>query len=324
MGGVITKTKEQITEEAIANSNVKLIPKGTTLLSFKLSIGKTAIAGVDLYTNEAIAGLIPKDPQRVLDRYLHCFFSAGGLNHSMVGNKAFGKSLNSAYLEKKVWIPLPPMEIQQAIVEECAVVDAEYETSRLIIEDYREKIESLFAGLRKLSVKRLRLSDKRVFSLAIGKRVVKQELKEGGTIPVYSANVYTPFGLIDKLLIEDFSLASVLWGIDGDWMTNTIPAGIPFYPTDHCGVLRVITGGIIKEKYLQYELERVGKQFGFSRSLRASIDRVEQLSIPVPPLQEQERIIREIEGYEAEIRKAEAVMQAAEARKSAILRKYLE
>lgn len=46
-------------------------------------------------------------------------------------------------------------------------------------------------------------------------------------------------------------------------------------------------------------------------------------SIPVLPLQEQERIIQEIEGYEAEIRKAEAVMQGVEARKSAILQKYL-
>ena len=259
--------------------------------------------------------------QNYLFNYLYSSIGQRQLKSKITGSAQGG--LNQENL-KSIPIPLPPMEIQQAIVQECAVVDAEYETSRLIIEDYREKIEGLFAGLRKLSVKRLRLSDKSVFSLAIGKRVVEQELKEGGTIPVYSANVYTPFGLIDRLLIEDFSLASVLWGIDGDWMTNTIPAGIPFYPTDHCGVLRVITGGIIKEKYLQYELERAGKQFGFSRSLRASIGRVEQLSIPVPPLQEQERIIREIEGYEAEIRKAEAVMQAAEARKSAILRKYLE
>nr|WP_314749861.1 N-6 DNA methylase [uncultured Porphyromonas sp.] len=259
---------------------------------------------------------------KYLHLYLHDFYLKGG-TFSMQNGSSGLKNLNmESYLS--IPIPLPPMDIQRAIVEECAVVDAEYETSLLIIEDYREKIEGLFAGLRKLSVKRLRLSDKSVFSLAIGKRVVEQELKEGGTIPVYSANVYTPFGLIDRLLIEDFSLASVLWGIDGDWMTNIIPAGVPFYPTDHCGVLRVITGGIIKEKYLQYELERAGKQFGFSRSLRASIDRVEQLSIPVPPLQEQERIIREIEGYEAEIRKAEAVMQGAEARKSAILRKYLE
>ncbi|MDE5603490.1 MAG: restriction endonuclease subunit S, partial [Helicobacter sp.] len=49
-GQIIIDTKEKITDEAIEKSNVKLIPKGTTLLSFKLSIGKTAIAGKDLYT----------------------------------------------------------------------------------------------------------------------------------------------------------------------------------------------------------------------------------------------------------------------------------
>ena len=225
---------------------------------------------------------------------------------------------------KRLSVPLPPMEIQQAIVDECAVVDAEYESSRTKIEDLKRKIDSLFANLSASSVKRLKLSDKSVFSLAIGKRVVEQELEKNGTIPVYSANVYTPVGLINKLLVEDFSSASVLWGIDGDWMTNTLPAGYPFYPTDHCGVLRVVAEGIIKEKYLQYELDQAGKQFGFSRSLRASIDRVGQLSVSVPPMSEQERVIREIEGYEAEIRKVEAVMQGVEARKSAILRKYLE
>ena len=53
-GGIISDTKEKITEKAIKESNVKLIPKGTTLISFKLSIGKTAIAGADLYTNRRV------------------------------------------------------------------------------------------------------------------------------------------------------------------------------------------------------------------------------------------------------------------------------
>lgn len=38
-------------------SNVKLVKKNSLLLSFKLSIGKLAIAGCDLYTNEAIASI---------------------------------------------------------------------------------------------------------------------------------------------------------------------------------------------------------------------------------------------------------------------------
>ena len=73
-GQIISDTKEKITDEAVKNSNVKLIPKGTTLLSFKLSIGKTAIAGTELYTNEAIAALIPQDKNIILDKYIFFLF----------------------------------------------------------------------------------------------------------------------------------------------------------------------------------------------------------------------------------------------------------
>ena len=152
-GGVISDTKEKITEKAIKESNVKLIPKGTTLISFKLSIGKTAIAGADLYTNEAIAGLIPKDKDKLLDKYIYYFFSSGGLNHSSVGNKAFGKSLNSNFLKNEVRIPFPPLGVQQQIVDECAKVDAEYETSRMAIEDYRKRISKIFTDLEVIAEK---------------------------------------------------------------------------------------------------------------------------------------------------------------------------
>ena len=43
------------------------------------------------------------------------------------------------------------MEIQRAIVEECAVVDAEYESSRMSIEEYRSKISKVFVELEVLA-----------------------------------------------------------------------------------------------------------------------------------------------------------------------------
>lgn len=56
-GRVVSETAENITDLGVRNSNVKLQKAGTVLLSFKLSIGRVAFAGCDLYTNEAIAGL---------------------------------------------------------------------------------------------------------------------------------------------------------------------------------------------------------------------------------------------------------------------------
>ena len=152
-GQLITDTKEKITDEAIKVSNVKLIPAGTTLLSFKLSIGKTAIAGKDLYTNEAIAALIPINHDELLDKYLFHLFNGKLIDLENVGDKAFGKSLNSTYLKEEVEIPIPPKPIQEKIISECEKIDAEYNATRMSIEDYRKKIEDLFDELDVISAR---------------------------------------------------------------------------------------------------------------------------------------------------------------------------
>lgn len=143
-GQIILDTKEKITDEAIKKSNVKLIPKNTTLLSFKLSIGKTAIAGKDLYTNEAIAGLIPIHKEKILDKYLLYFFQSKILNLNLIrGNNAFGKSLNSTILKENIKIPLPPLEIQTQIVTECEGLESQCNTIEQSIKAYQELIKAI-------------------------------------------------------------------------------------------------------------------------------------------------------------------------------------
>lgn len=324
-GQVITDTKEKITDEAIANSNVKLVPKGTTLLSFKLSIGKTAIAGKDLYTNEAIAALIPIDSQKILDKYLFNLFNSRIIDLENVSSKAFGKSLNSTYLREEVKIPLPPILIQQQVVEECEKIDEEYNTTRMAIEDYRKKIEELFAKTEIVLNRggyRLSLSNKHKFNILIGKRVLNNELVAGADIPVFSANVYEPFGYTDKLLIDDFSTDSILWGIDGDWMVAFYPKGQKFYPTDHCGVLRVLTDEV-NPRYMARVLEVEGRKMNFSRSYRASIDRVEGITFSVPDIVEQNRVVSEVVKLEAQIHILQDKLKDLSKQKSDILKRFL-
>ncbi len=109
----VTTTERSITDEGVRESSVKLLPKGTVMISFKLTIGRVAIAGCDIYTNEAIAGLLPKDG-KVLSEYLYYVIPFMNLkNHMQPAAK--GKTLNKKILEG-IHIPVPTKREQMAFI----------------------------------------------------------------------------------------------------------------------------------------------------------------------------------------------------------------
>ncbi|WP_231087936.1 hypothetical protein, partial [Streptococcus gallolyticus] len=63
-------------------------------------------------------------------------------------------------------------------------------------------------------------------------------------------------------------------------MTSFIPEKFEFYPTDHCGVLRCKTNEV-NPRYMAHILEVEGNKMGFSRSYRASIDRIRGITFTV-------------------------------------------
>jgi type I restriction-modification system DNA methylase subunit/restriction endonuclease S subunit len=114
-GGYIYDTKEKITDLGVQNSSVKLFAKDTILFSFKLSIGKTAIVGNPLYTNEAIAGIFSKNNDLLNNKYLYYYLTIN--NFSKLGSGMIGNgSLNKKSLEQ-IKIPIPSLERQQEIVK---------------------------------------------------------------------------------------------------------------------------------------------------------------------------------------------------------------
>ncbi len=206
---------------------------------------------------------------------------------------------------KKFYIPEIPDTSQEIIVNKCGKLEKQYETTRMKIEDYKAQIQQIFKELDviKSDGGGYRLSDSTVFTLSIGKRVLQTELVENG-IPVYSANVFEPVGKINKYLIKNFDDSYIIWGIDGDWMVNALPRGYEFYPTDHCGVMTVDESKI-NPKYMAYLLEKEGEKIGFSRTLRASIDRIKNISVEVPNIILQNEAMGRIAKLESKITELE-------------------
>jgi type I restriction-modification system DNA methylase subunit len=170
------------------------------------------------------------------------------------------------------------------------------------------RVVEKFVEISKQATRIVRLSDKDLFDVSIGTRILKNEINEVGRgIPVYSANVYDSFGYTEKTLLQSFDVASVLWGIDGDWMVNHIPKDKPFYPTDHCGVLRVKSDDI-HPRYLAMALEEEGRRSEFSRNKRASIRAIEGLKIKLPSFELQKEFAVVMEQAEQDMATARSVI----------------
>ena len=69
-GVFIHDSAEKLTKEALKKFNIILVPEGSVLLSFKLTIGRVAIANRELTTNEAIARFVTNDNVLALFLYL--------------------------------------------------------------------------------------------------------------------------------------------------------------------------------------------------------------------------------------------------------------
>ena len=117
-GGSISTTKEKVSDLAVKEVfSAPISEKGSLLMSFKLSIGKTSILDIDAYHNEAIITIRPViDKEYVMRNYLFKVLPLiANLGESKVAIK--GKTLNSKSLSNLL-IPLPPLQEQQRIIEQ--------------------------------------------------------------------------------------------------------------------------------------------------------------------------------------------------------------
>ncbi|MBR1702841.1 MAG: restriction endonuclease subunit S [Lachnospiraceae bacterium] len=114
-GKYILDTKEYLSDSAIEESRIKIIPANTVVMSFKLSIGKTAITSENMYSNEAIMAFHDKHVVELMPEYIYYMFKYKDWDEGI--NKAvMGKTLNKATLSK-VEIEVCSLKKQKEIVE---------------------------------------------------------------------------------------------------------------------------------------------------------------------------------------------------------------
>lgn len=141
---VVVETAEYISDLGVRSSNVKLVPKGTPIMSFKLTIGRTALAGHDLYTNEAIAAFFA-DPSQVDTRFL--LHILPGSARAVITDVAIkGVTLNKKSLASMPLL-LPPIDQQRRIADILDVVGDQIRYTSELLAKLRLQAEGLLDNL---------------------------------------------------------------------------------------------------------------------------------------------------------------------------------
>lgn len=153
MGGksIISDSLEKLTDEGVKYSNCKQVKKGSLLFSFKLTVGRVAFAGVDLFTNEAIAAFDPIDADTAdVDlEYLSLVLPA------IAKGDSTKNSMGAALLNKEkignLVLPLPSPEEQRRIAARLRTQLANVAEARNAAQAQASDVQKLTTSILKAS-----------------------------------------------------------------------------------------------------------------------------------------------------------------------------
>ena len=165
--GFIYETKEKVNQYSVDKIfKNKVSIAGTLLMSFKLTVGKVSILGIDAYHNEAIISIYPFiNDENIMRDYL--FFILPLISqYGNIKSAIKGNTLNSDSLDL-LYIPLPPIEEQKRIVNKLNQLMP-------LIEEYEEK-ENKLNELDKKFPERLKKS---ILKEAVEGKLINQNKKD--------------------------------------------------------------------------------------------------------------------------------------------------
>ena len=329
-GKYISETKECLSNRAIDDSGIKVIPANTVVMSFKLSIGKTAITAEDMYSNEAIMAFHDKHVVKILPEYIYYMFKYKNWDEG--SNKAvMGKTLNKATLSE-VEIDICSLEEQREIVKVLdkmmSVLDGR-ETELSLLDDLiKARFVEMFGDpdTNPKGWNECALSEK--LNVVGGYAFKSDGFSEGSGIPVLrigniNAGFFRPVNLVywqedeslDRYAMYPGDLVMSLTGtVAKDDYGNVCILGADYdmyYLNQRNAKLEIIEG--IDKFYLSQLLkfEQIKKKLtGISRGVRqANISNKDILNlvVPVPPMELQSQFA----DFINQVDKSKVVIQAA-------------
>ena len=137
----IDRTERTITDSGLSNSNAKLLPVNTVVVSTRATIGRIGIARTQLATNQGFKNIIIKDTAKVLPEYLAYILTTKRDEMIRMASGATFKEISKENF-CKIQVPLPPFEIQAKLVAEINGYRQIISGAQAIVSNYLPKIVS--------------------------------------------------------------------------------------------------------------------------------------------------------------------------------------
>ncbi len=324
-GRILKDSIQHITPKALKGK--KLFPKNSIIISTTATIGEHALLIVDSVANQRFTFLSKKaDCDLALDMkffFYQCFL-LGEWCKNNTNVSGFASVDMTAF--KKYKFPIPPLEIQQEIVK---ILDAFTELNtelntelkarkkqyqyyqnmlldfndinsnhqdakeRLAQKTYPKNLKTLLQTLAPKGVEFRKLGE--VCEIIRGKRVTKKEILDKGKYPVVSGGIGF-MGYLNEYNREENTITIAQYGTAGfvNWQNQK------FWANDVC--FSVIPKETLINRYLYYVLTNM-QNYLYSISNRSAIpysissNNIMQITIPIPPLEIQQEIVRILDQF---------------------------
>ena len=146
---VINDSVRHITDAGVKNAGIKPFPAGTVILSSRAPIGKTAIAGCEMYCNQGFKNLICSES--IDPRYLYFFLSGKTEYLNSLGRGATFREISKSIVEN-IEVPVPDRYEQARIAsvfEKIVVVEKARKAQLRMLDDLvKSRFVELFGSER--------------------------------------------------------------------------------------------------------------------------------------------------------------------------------
>ena len=317
----IRTTQRTISEQGLNNSNAKLLPKNTVVVSTRATIGRVGIARTELATNQGFKNIIVRRPDEILPEYVAYILTS---QTDFMMRLASGATFKEISKENfcTIQIPLLPIEQQRQLVLDIAGYRKVIAGAQAIVNGYHPHLPCLADVATKT------LDEIATF------RPAKDEIKnlpsdtDVSFVPMASLNTFdASFEATETRKLGDVSSGFTYFKNNDILLAKITPCfengkagiahnlknGIGFGSTEYI-VIRADESVVYPEWIFYYintrEFIDGGKPFmtGTAGQQRIDINYVKQYQIPVPSLEEQKMLLDEIHREQALIKPSKQII----------------